>query len=140
MPQADKDSSICAGCPAWSTELHRSTACCGWPWIDARIRSPPTSASDAAQYSARHCLILIPMTISLYSSQTLFYLVLYKSYNILQRRRNRGALWARAPRFCNKQRSALIMFRNCPFSLIKKPSLKCRAPPKFERLPTSLVF
>ena len=36
----------------------------------------------------------------------------------------------------NKQR-ALFIFRNRPFSLIKKVPLKCRAP-KFEIIPTSL--
>ena len=46
------------------------------------------------------------------------------------RHRNRGALGARAPpRFCNKQRSVLFMFRKCPLFLKKKVPLKCRVPP-----------
>ena len=46
------------------------------------------------------------------------------------RRKNRGTGGTCAPRFCNKQKSALFMFRNCPFSLIKKVPLKYRAPPQ----------
>ena len=52
---------------------------------------------------------------------------------LVHRRRNRGALGARAPqRFCNKQRSSLFIFQNIPFFLRKKcprsvvpPSLRC---------------
>ena len=33
------------------------------------------------------------------------------------------------PRFCNKQRTALFSFRNCPLFLRKNVPSKCRAPP-----------
>ena len=43
------------------------------------------------------------------------------------------------PRFCNKQRSALLFSENATFFLRKKVTLNCRAPPpKYEMLPTSL--
>ena len=43
------------------------------------------------------------------------------------------------PRFCNKQRSALSIFRKCPvFRNEKVPSKRRAPPPNFEMLPTSL--
>ena len=46
------------------------------------------------------------------------------------RRRNRGALGARVPQiFCDKQRSALLIFRKCPPFLKKIVPSKCCAPP-----------
>eukprot|EP00112_Aurelia_sp_Birch-Aquarium-sp1_P013318 Seg282.14 transcript_id=Seg282.14/GoldUCD/mRNA.D3Y31 product="hypothetical protein" protein_id=Seg282.14/GoldUCD/D3Y31 len=42
-----------------------------------------------------------------------------------------GGHWGHVPppRFCNKQRSALFIFRKCPFRVMKKVPLKCGAPP-----------
>ena len=57
------------------------------------------------------------------------------------RRRNRRALGARAPpRFCNKQRSALFVFRKCPLFLKEKSVLEVPCPSKVEMLPTSLTL
>ena len=41
-----------------------------------------------------------------------------------------GGHWGHVPpRFCNKQRSALLIFRKSPLFLKKKVPSKCRAPP-----------
>ena len=52
---------------------------------------------------------------------------------VLQRRRNRGAREARAlsPRNCNKQGSALFIFRKCPLFLKENSALEVLCPPKF---------
>ena len=39
--------------PRWSTEFHRS-AFYRWRWIDVRMKSLPTPASNTAQYSTRN--------------------------------------------------------------------------------------
>ena len=45
-----------------------------------------------------------------------------------------GGHWGHAPpRFCNEQRSALFIFRKCPFFLKEKVPSKCRAPPPSSR-------
>ena len=59
----------------------------------------------------------------------IFLRILYSACSMISDIGTRGT-GARAPIFCNKQRSAPFMFRNCPSSLIKKVPLKCRAPPK----------
>ena len=43
-----------------------------------------------------------------------------------------GALEARAPKICNKQRSALFISGKCSLSLKKKVPSKCRAPPSLK--------
>ena len=47
----------------------------------------------------------------------------------------------RAPpqRFCNKQRSAIFIFRKCTLFLKEKSALKVSCTPKFEMLPKSLA-
>ena len=72
---------------------------------------------------------------------------LFQKLPQVQRRGNRRALGARAPRFCNKQRSALFILENSPFSLRKKCprgacplSLRCFPSPCTNLFCRSTVF